>query len=113
MCVSSIFPPAPSSLQAHCAFDGKIVCRHIASILSVALNPLKVGVRACGVSLLDLSPDRFDEVLVFHRAICRPPIILLPIPIPLGNAADRVLAIGVDADILGNRDSLHGSENGR
>lgn len=66
----------------------------------MALHPLEVGMRACCIALLDLGPDSFDEIPILDGALPCPPLILLPVLIPFGDTADRVFAVGVDADIL-------------
>lgn len=64
----------------------------------MALDPLEEGAGAAGVAGVDAAADSLDEVAVLDGAVAGAPAVLLPGPVPVRHAADRVPAVRVDAD---------------
>jgi hypothetical protein len=77
------------------------------------LDPDELGAPALGLPLFQLVADQLHEVLVLDGPGTRLPAVLLPIYVPLGDALDRVLAVGADLDVLGEADAFEGAENAR
>jgi hypothetical protein len=83
----------------------------IAWIRVVPLDPDELGAPALGLPLFQLVADQLYKVLVLDGPGTRLPAVLLPVDVPLGDALDRVLAVGADLDVLGEADAFEGAEN--
>jgi hypothetical protein len=79
----------------------------------VSLDPDELGAPGLGLPLFQLVADQLHKILVLDGPGTRPPSVLLPVDVPLGDALDRVLAVGADLNVLGKVDAFEGAENAR
>jgi hypothetical protein len=79
----------------------------------VSFDPDELGAPGLGLPLFQFVADQLHKVLVLDGPGTRLPAVLLPVDVPLGDALDRVLAVGADLNVLGKVDAFEGAENAR
>ena len=86
-------------LCVKCTFDRKFVCRRVAQITAMTLDPDKCCRDAGRIALLDLAENFLDEILVLDWLLRRiDPAIADPCLIPQRHALDGVVAVAVNLD---------------
>ena len=83
----------------------------VAPVRIVPFNPDKLGTPAVGLPLVEFVADLLDDILVLDGSCGRLPAVLLPVDVPLGDALDRVLAVGADLAVLSEVKDFEGAED--